>query len=160
MALVKSSKQYWGFPSSSISISTKKVFKSSSLTFSNITFFLSKILLTILSSTSTKPNKAHNNTFFSSISLLAIIIFYHKTPPFTIRKRARKKADQESQLPIGIFSYSSSFLHSISVPSRKTTNNVPSSKTLMWSSVFSMKSVSISVKGFAPSVYSINFSAR
>lgn len=127
---------------------------------SNITFFLSKILLTILSSTSTKPNKAHNNTFFSSISLLAIIIFYHKTPPFTIRKRARKKADQESQLPIGIFSYSSSFLHSISVPSRKTTNNVPSSKTLMWSSVFSMKSVSISVKGSAPSVYSMNFSAR
>lgn len=63
-------------------------------------------------------------------------------------------------LPIGLFSYSSSFLHSISVPSRNTTNNVPSSKTLMWSSVFSMKSVSISVKGSAPSVYSMNFSAR
>ena len=63
-------------------------------------------------------------------------------------------------LPIGLFSYSSSFLHSISVPSRNTTNNVPSSKTLMWSSVFSMKSVSISVKGSAPSVYSMNFSAQ
>ena len=41
-------------------------------------------------------------------------------------KEQEKKADQESQLPIGIFSYSSSFLHSISVPSRNTTNNVPS----------------------------------
>ena len=30
----------------------------------------------------------------------------------------------------------------------------------MWSSVFSMKSVSISVRGSAPSVYSMNFSAR
>ena len=88
------------------------------------------------------------------------ILFYHITCFFTICKRARKKADQESQLPIGIFSYSSSFLHSISVPSKNTTNNVPSSKTLMWSSVFSMKSVSISVKGSAPSVYSMNFSAR
>ena len=83
-----------------------------------------------------------------------------QTSHFYYLKKSKKKADQESQLPIGIFSYFSSFLHSISVPSRNTTNNVPSSKTLMWSSVFSMKSVSISVKGSAPSVYSMNFSAR
>lgn len=93
-------------------------------------------------------------------TIMHVIPFYHTHLHFTICKRARKKADQESQLPIGIFSYSSSFLHSISVPSRNTTNNVPSSKTLMWSSVFSMKSVSIFVRGSAPSVYSMNFSAR
>jgi len=56
-----------------------------------------------------------------------------------------KKKDQLGYLfPIGALHYSSSFLHSISVPSRKTTTNAPSSHTLMWSRVFSIKSVSIS----------------
>ena len=54
----------------------------------------------------------------------------------------------------------SSLLHSISDPSRNVTSSVPSSNTLIWSSVFSIKSVSISFSGFASFVYSTNFSAR
>lgn len=88
------------------------------------------------------------------------MIFYHISFLFTIWKMRKEKADQDSHIPIGLFSYASSLLHSISDPSRNTTNNVPSSNTLIWSSVFSIKSVSISFSGFASFVYSTNFSAR
>ena len=61
-----------------------------------------------------------------------------------------------SRLPILLLLY----LHSISDPSRNTTSSAPFSNTLIWSSVFSMKSVSISFNGSASFVYSTNFSAR
>ena len=112
-------------------------------------YFLSSFISFVISSNNSFWFLSNNLFVLSKISVPAINLSYYSsidillhTLDFTI---AKKDWSESLKLPIDHFSYSFSFLHPISVPSKNTTSNILSTKTLMWSSFFSMKFISISI---------------